>query len=266
MGNNSALSLQESNGRSIFGKRPQSVGPLATVLVDSVMRNHTISLEQENPQVQRSCGVQLITYVDPRIRMLKFQNQPIIERAEDDAGQSIVVAPSGQANEQDAYTRWQIQNVFVPLDYDPQTSHKLTILKGAIRVAVAAEIEKFEFTDLDNAKDAEKEAAGIKIVCEDIKSTDNSFEMKVNIIRTEMSKENFRTLFGRIFQEGKFVTADGRRVAISGGGGGSEDRLDYSLQCNFQNASDKPVKMVWEITTRQDQIDLPFEFHDVPLP
>ena len=26
-----------------------------------------------------------------------------------------------------------VQNTFVPLDYDPQTSHKLATLKGAIR-------------------------------------------------------------------------------------------------------------------------------------
>jgi hypothetical protein len=88
----------------------------------------------------------------------------------------------------------------------------------------------------------------------------------VNIIRTEMPKENFRTLFGRIFQDGKFITVDNKRLQVSGGGGGGEDKLDYSLQCNFQKPEDKPVKMVWEITTRTDQIDLPFEFHDLPLP
>jgi hypothetical protein len=266
MGNNSSISLQQAGGRSVFGKRPQSVGPLSTILVDSVMRNHTIAMDSDNPQVQRSCGVQLIAYVDPRIRMLKFQNQPEIDRADDDNGQAIYAPPKDQPGEQDAYTRWQTQNIFVPLDYDPQTSHKLSVLKGSIKAIVAAEVAKIEFTDIANAKETEKEAGGVKVVCEDVNSTDNSFEMKVNIIRTDMPRENFRTLYGKIFQEGKFTTADGKRLQVSGGGGGDENRLNYSLQCNFSNPSDKPTKMTWEITTRQDQMDLPFEFHDIPLP
>ncbi len=266
MGNNSSISLQEANGRTAFGKRPQSIGPMSTVLVDSLQRNHTIALDADNPQVQRSCGAQISAYVDPRLRMLKLQNQPVVDQADDENGKSILVAPTGQPGEQDAYCRWLAQNLFVPLDYDPQVSHKLATLKGSIKVTVAAEVDKIEFADMDNAKGTEKEVGGVKVVCQEINSTDNSFEMKVNIIRTDLSKENFRTLYGRIFQEGKFITADGKRLQVSGGGGGGEDRLDYSLQCNFQNSDDKPVKMVWEITTRTEEVDLPFEFHDLPLP
>jgi hypothetical protein len=216
--------------------------------------------------VQRNCGVNLIAYVDPRIRMLKFQNQPSIERADDENSNSIAVAQAGQPNSQDAYCKWMIQNIFVPLDYDPQTSHKLAVLKGSIRVTVAAETEKIEFDDLENAQGTEKEAGGIKVVCQEVKPADNSFEMKVNIIRTDMSREDFRTLYGRVFNDGKFLDADGKALQVSGGGGGSEDRLDYSLQCGFPNPSGKPVKLLWEFTTLTQEIDLPFEFRDLPLP
>ena len=49
------------------------------------------------------------------------------------------------------------------------------------------------------------------------------------------------------------------------GGGGGDDGLNYTLDCNFANDTDKPVKLIWEITTRTEEIDLPFEFHDLPL-
>lgn len=266
MGNNASVTLQESNGRSAFGRRPQSVGALATVVADSLQRNHTIALDSDNPQVQRSCGATLVAYVDPRVGMIKFQNQPNIEKAEDENSQSIAVAPTGQPGWNDAWCKWMVQNTFVPLDYDPQTSHKLATLKGSIRVTVAADVDKIEFTDLENAEGTEKEAAGVKVACQEFKQEGNSAHMKVRITRTEMSKEMFRTLFGRIFNDGKFVTADGKRLQVSGGGGGGDDGLSYTLDCNFGNENDKPVKLIWEITTRTEEIDLPFEFHDLPLP
>src|SRR4051794_25306655 len=149
IGNTPAIAFQESNGRSAFGKRPQSIGPIATVVVDSLERNHTLALDAENPQVQRSCGAHLSAYIDPRVRMMKFQNRPSIERADDDNSQSIAVAQNGQSNSQDAYCKWLVQGVFVPLDYDPQISHKLVALKGSIKITVAADVEKLEFDDLD---------------------------------------------------------------------------------------------------------------------
>ena len=42
--------------------------------------------------------------------------------------------------------------------------------------------------------------------------------------------------------------------------------MNYTLDCSFGNENDKPVKLIWEITARTEEIDLPFEFHDLPLP
>ena len=52
---------------------------------------------------------------------------------------------------------------------------------------------------------------------------------------------NFTRCF-LIFNDGKFVTADGKRLQVSGGGGGGDDGLTYTLDCNFGNENDKPVK------------------------
>jgi hypothetical protein len=266
--NTGGITFQQSDGRSPFGKRPTSVGPMGTVVVESIQRNHSISFDQDNPQVQKNCGVQLSVYVDPRVRMMKFQNQVNVDKAEDEKGQSIAVAVvgNGQANFQETYTNWQIPGLNAPLNYDPETSHTLATLQGSVRVMVAAEVAKIEFDDLANAGGTEKEEGGLKVAVDEVKENEHSVDVKVRIIRTEMSKEDFRDIFGKIFQEGRFESTGVKQTRPGGGGGGGEDLLQYTLNANYSNDTDKPVKLIWEIPSRIEQVDLPFEFHNLALP
>lgn len=267
MGQQQWIPLQQSGDRTPFGKRPQFVGPRATIVADSLARNHSIGLDSDNPQVQKSCGVQMTAFVDPRVRLMKYRPYPAIEKCEDESSQYIAADVHPGDQWQDAYCPWQLQGVNVPLDYDAQVSHKLTILKGSIHAMVAAETEKIEFEDLSAAQGTEKEAAGIKVVCAEVKEAEKSIEVKINIIRQDMPKEKFRELYGRIYRDGKFVTVDGKQMGFGGGGGGGEDRLDYSLSTSWSGGEgDKPVKLIWELVSRTEEIDLPFEFKDLTLP
>jgi hypothetical protein len=265
MGQQQPICLQQSGDRTPFGKRPQFVGPRATITADSLQRNHSIGLDSDNPQVSKSCGVQLSAFVDPRVRVIKYRGNASLEKCEDESGQYVAADVHGD-NWQDAYNPWQFA-VNVPLDYDAQVSHKLSILKGSVHVMAAAEIEKIEFEDLSAAQGTEKEAAGIKVTCNEVKETDNSIEVKITILREDMPKEKFRELYGRIYREGKFFTAEGKQMNFGGGGGGGEDKLDYSLSTSWGgNTNDKPVRLLWELVSRTEEIDLPFEFKDLTLP
>jgi hypothetical protein len=265
--NSGAITFQQSDGHEPFGKRPQSAGPMGTIVVDSIQRNHSISFRDDDPQVQRNCGVEIKAFVDPRVRMMKFQNQANVDTAEDENGESIVVAPGNATpNFQDSQTKWEIQGLNIPLNYDPEKSHKLATLKGSVRVMVASDVAKIEFDDLANAAGTDKEEGGLKVIVDDVKENEHSTEVKVRIMRTEMSKENFRNIFGKIFQDGRFESAGGKEMRPGGGGGGGEDLLQYTLNANYSGEGDKPVKLIWEIPTQTQQIDLPFEFHDLTLP
>src|SRR5262249_27291032 len=143
MGNNAGIQLQEAYNQPPFGKRPQSIGPLATVLAESLSRNHSVGLDSDNPQVSRSCGIQITAYVDPRLRMTRYQNQATIDTADDENGKSVAAAQGGQNNWNEGNCSWQI-GMFIPLDYDPTVSHTLKTIKGSIKATVAAEVEKIE--------------------------------------------------------------------------------------------------------------------------
>jgi len=73
----------------------------------------------------------------------QVQNQATIEKAEDENSQSLSVAPNGQPE----LERRVLQNGWCRirschLITTAQSSHKLATLKGAIRVTVAADVDK----------------------------------------------------------------------------------------------------------------------------
>jgi len=126
-------------------------------------------------------------------------------------------------------------------------------------------VDKIEFTDLTTRRER-KGSGGVKVACQEFKQEGNTVHMKVNITRTEMSREMFRTLFGGHLQRRKVRQRRRQAPASQRRRRGGDDGLNYTLDCKLRNDAGQAVKLIWEITTRTEEIDLPFEFQDLPLP
>ena len=270
MGNNDGVTLQwrGMNSGGIFGKRPTFAGENGTVVASSIQRSHTINLDSDNPTASRTCGINIDGYVDPRLRVMRFSRQPSIEQAEDENGNSVLPADADQRNGSmdETNSSWQLGGIFIPLDYDPEKSHKLAVLKGSIRVSAAGAVEKLEVDDLENAQGTDKTIAGRHIVLDEVKMNEKSFSIKVTISRESMSDEEWRSMFHAIIQGMKVESASGKRMNLGGGGGGSDKQVTYTLSTNWSDEGDKPVKLRWEIPTGFHDVELPFEFKDLTLP
>ncbi len=269
MGNNDALILQWRGGDATgpFGKKPVSASENGTVVASSIQRSHTIDFNAADPKPVRTCGINIEGYVDPRLRIASYSTHPNIEKAEDENGNSILPAqqdPNQSMNQ--VYTSWQIGNIFIPLDYDPEKSHKLATLKGSIKVTAAGAVEKLELDDLGNANGTVKELAGRKITFEDIKVEDKSFSVKMTIVREGMSNEEWGSLFQNIIRSVKVETSSGRKLDLGGGGGGSDKQVTYTLSTTWSEDDDKAVKLLWDIPTKFQDMEIPFEFKDLTLP
>ncbi|HEX8521291.1 MAG TPA: hypothetical protein VF669_03480 [Tepidisphaeraceae bacterium] len=270
MGSNEEAITLQSHGSSAKGPfaGPQSVSPSATVVVTSIQRNHTISFDRENPEPSTACGINIVAYVDPRLRPMKYNSRPSLDKAEDENGKSLIKESSENSspNMNDMYVRWQVQHTFIPLDYQPNESHKLANLKGSIALQVAAEVETLEIPDIDQAQGTEKELAGRKVIIDEVKDENNQFSVKFTIKRQDVSKEEFRKTSNSIFRTVKLRTADNKALSSGGGGGGGDDSLTYTYSTSYKSDEDKPAKLVWELPTRIEDIELPFEFKDLTLP
>jgi hypothetical protein len=268
MGQGDMITLQHhGDNRPPLGRGPQCVTTYATVVAYQLQRNHSLSLDNENPQVSRSCGMNINVYLDPRLHPIRYQQRPTIEQAVDENGADIAAHESGNSSDNDMNLNWMIQGQFIGLDYDPEKSKTLAMLKGAVVVQCAAETEKFEVEDLSKAQGTEKTVAGRKITITSFKMEQKRLEMQIAIERTDASKEEFRTTGSQIFRGVKYFTGAGKAVGSSGGGGGGgDDKLSYNLNASWNKDDEKPVKLVWEIPTRIEPVEIPFEFKDLPLP
>jgi hypothetical protein len=261
------ITLQFTGGNYLpLSKRPASVNPNSTIVIESIQRSNSVSFQSDPPQENHSCGISLSAYIDPRIHPLNHHGATV-ETAVDESGKSIAVE---QKNQQDITygpaVMWKLDNIFVPLDYDPQVSHKLADFKGSIQINVVSASDKLEIADLQNAKDTEQTVAGMGVAVHEIKADGNNISVKITLRQDDMDKQAWSQLPQTIFHDVKFLTADGKTLSTGGGGGGGGNKLEYTLSSNGPSDADKPVKMVFEVPTKIEQIDLPFEFHDLTLP
>jgi hypothetical protein len=268
MGNREGVTLQWRGGASqdLFGKRPTSESENGIVVASSIQRTHTINFDSDNPQVDKRCGVNLEAYIDPRLRMQRYQGLPSIEKAEDDNGNSLIPSDQPSQSMNGVNCSWQINGIFIPLDYDPEKSHKLSDLKGSIHISAAGAVEKLEIDDFDKAQGSEHELAGRKIVIDEIKNGPKSFSMKMTIHREDMTNDEWNMMFQSIVSSLRLEMSDGNSTSLGGGGGGSDKQVTYTMSTNWSDENLKPQKLVWEIPTNFHDVEIPFEFNDLTLP
>jgi hypothetical protein len=270
MGNSDAVTLQwrGSQPQGLFGKKPLSASEMGTVFITSAQRSHTISFDADDPKPTRTCGVSIDAYIDPRLRVSNYSTTPNIEKAEDENGQSIL-PPSegqGQSGSNQVYNPWQLGSLFIPLDYDPEKSHKLSTLKGSIKMTAAGAVEKVSLEDFANANGKSEEVAGRTITFSEVKAEDKSFSVKVTIHRESMTDAEWNSQFTNLIRGMKIETSSGKRIQLGGGGGGSDKEATYTLSASWGEEDNKPVKLLWEIPTKFQDLELPFEFKDLTLP
>jgi hypothetical protein len=271
MGNNRGVTLQWRGGgqiEGIFGKRPVAQSENGVVVATQVQRNHTLDLNGETPTANRRCGLSIEVYVDPRLRMTNYDGNAKIESATDENGNSLYQEQPGNPggrNLNQAYCSWKLDGMFIPLDYDPEKSHKLASIKGSVRIVAAGAVEKMEITDLSMAQGFDKSIAGRHITIEEFKLDEKHVNMKITIEREDMPDDEWRSLYSSINQNLRLETEDGKRIGLGGGGGGSDKKVSYTFNTNW-GGDMKPTKLIWEIPTKFHDVDLPFEFKDLTLP
>jgi hypothetical protein len=260
------ITLQFMGGNYLpFSKRPSSVNPNSTIVIESIQRSNSVTFQADPPLENHTCGISLSAYIDPRIHPLS-QHGATVETAVDESGKSLAVQQNRAGINYGPAVMWKIDNIFVPLDYDPQVSHKLVDFKGSIQVSVASASDKLEIDDLQNPKDTQQTLAGMSVLMHDIKVEGNNISVKITLRQDDMDKQSWGQIPQTIFHDVKFLTADGKVLSTGGGGGGGGNKLEYNMSSTGSSDGDKPVKMVFEVPTQIEQIDLPFEFHDLQLP
>jgi hypothetical protein len=272
--NGDAIPIEFARHNGAFDKCPVSDGALATFVAMSIGRSSSIDFAKGNDQAERTCHVGLTGYFDPRLRIIEYHDAPAIESARDENGNDIALVPAEpDESTSNPSNPWGL-GVEIPLNYQDNLSHKLALLKGAVHATNAIEFERFEI-DVASAQGVEKSIGGCELsfieVIEDKKVRKypklHAASMKLRVRRGEVKPEDWAKMQTTIEQGIGFQSADGRSCVVDHSRGSNRrDDYEFTLTAPWKDEAQKPVKIVCEIPTKTEEIDLPFEFKDLPLP
>lgn len=266
------------DSKHIFGKRPKSVGPLATFVIDSINRDNQLNLDADEPEATHSSAITFTPYIDPRLHVIQWKNQADIEKAEDENGDSILLQEdsNGQSAANAIGPAWEFSQLSTPLDYDIAKSKKLAVFKGSVHVTAARVIEQMQVDNLPSAQGTEKAVDGLRVVIDDVTEPEPSDDqpkdqhqtvINLSIFREGIENDMWDCVVGRISNSMHVFNGNGKEVEQSvNESSQDESKTTYTVTVTWKEASDRPTKFSLEIPTKLQEIDLPFEFHDLKLP
>ena len=154
-------------------------------------------------------------------------------------------------------------STFAHLQYLGETGKVCKTVKGTMEGTFVLGTEKWEL-DLASAKGQSKTVGAATLTITSVKSGDGECEIGVNI---KSPRGNDSSGHDAIVYT--VLAADGSKWRQgSGGGGGFVGNLNYTYSFKpTDDAKDRqPAKLLVEVPTGMSREEVPFEFHDLPLP
>ena len=148
---------------------------------------------------------------EPRVRPISLQQQLEGIQAVDDQGEAIEVAPSRRVANTRIDTGMSGVELGIPLSLPNRKAQKIASLKGTLTALVPGGQEEFEFTDLAESRDVERQKAGVTVVYERLRRNQALYEVRIRV-RFEEAGQALRSNYSWIFENEAFVLdADGEK-------------------------------------------------------
>ena len=256
--------------------------PLVTLTAREMRHEHTFSLKGDKGAFQVLQEVHGVYFngwalIDPKIRVAPNTTVNVdITEAIDDKGQKLLHEQPGASFVQSPVL-WDLQ---FNMDGIPDAGKKLASLKGVIKAFVVAKSERWEVTDLTNAKPQSKTIKtpqGNEIYhIVDMGQDEKQYEVTIavtwpaqaaiapdedfNVQQLRMARQDLGALT-------RLLDAQGRDIPyLSSKVDGESITLMFARQAEGENVPGVPKTLVLDIPLEFRELQIPFEFKDVPLP
>jgi hypothetical protein len=273
-GNDRRILYMPGGGGGNAMKCPASINGAFMVVATSISRSNYVDLA--NPQnINRGLNLQLQVYTEPKVRVIGYSYQPELEEAADDRGNSLLAGGRERfmGREMNNARGW-IWNVNCALQYPTANpGQKITKLRGKLRFTVPTRTETVEVADVMKARDiSRKTAGGRRFMLKEVRRvSDRNYQVSVVLYRDNMDQQKF---FQLIQAPGvRLFDAQGREFNYNGvNRSGAGDQADAVLNFFARPRDDggagpgEPAKLTWEVSAGTQELVIPFEFADLPLP
>ncbi|MDF2440236.1 MAG: hypothetical protein JWN98_1220 [Abditibacteriota bacterium] len=271
------------------GNGPQSQSLLGVLRADNIARSRTLSWDAESKATSvESLNLSLRLHLDPRIDLIGSSYQPTIEAAVDNIGRSLTQPRLNldHLNMFDGpiFNEGASQHLNVSLRAPAPQAQRIAHLKGSLRLRVTTRREIWQ-VDVDQDKPRTKtiQRNGIPVTMSagPWRFAGAAYEIEFAIREAEALPDAIpgaippaapnRRIWGfSTFGTIRLLDAQNRELSrtVSNGrssSSGLESRMSFSSR-GGENTPGEPAKLVWVTPVEWKDVEVPFEFTDLPLP
>jgi hypothetical protein len=222
-------------------------------------------------------GVHLLIVPEPKLSVVRAASAVRLEVAVDDQGNDLA-PPRKVGGHTYANGHAGVWNVYARLNYpDANPGTRIARLAGAATFAVQTRSERIEIADPLNVNDAFRVLAGSRVTFHRMARRGDNYELTASLSPDGVGgggggggAGGASTLFQSMQTRLRLLNAAGEpleRRGFNSQGNGREMRFTIHFARGAGAAGpDAPARLVWDVPTETQDLHVPFEFTDLPLP
>lgn len=262
------LYLMQGGNRAFGGYPTSEHGPFL-VVAQSLERIHQVDLTRGR-EPERRCDLRFVLYAEPRITIVKGDSRITIIEGVDENGRKLTPSAAVAVSSAQAVRTW-MWAMSAGLTLPEGAGQKIASLKGAVRLQVQTRSLRVEFDDVLTQKDVVRTVAGRKVVFKEAKKAGTeTYTVQIEVHRdpgkpAEWNDIDLYSTFRMEDAEGKSLTRRNPGGRGAGGSGVMNIVLTFGRE-SWAGGAGEPAKLVWDMPLETGEIEVPFEFSDLPMP
>jgi len=264
------MRIMRTGGMQMQQGISQVKGPFL-VTADQVSYSRTRSFGPGRAQ-QSQFGINLSLYPEPKIVILGASNSVRVEEAIDDRGNSLAPPEPVKRNYFPGWGGYGGWNLYVPLQYPKKNiGSRIVRFKGTTSLQIQTKAMILEIPNVMSVKEMTKVVSGVPITFKELKKTGDAYELHMMAAQPNLASPEWPMLMRQLqtrleLVDGRGDVLDHRGMSSTGNNNFVEMSLNFGHSPRPDNLpAGDPVKLVWEVPTESKSIELPIEFHDLPL-
>lgn len=221
---------------------------------------------------ERSGAISISVLIEPRLHATN--GFVTIDKLDDEHGDSLLLKGDAamRAGGNSGLLSFEADFAWegrVPLKL-PRGSTKIAAFEGSVHLLAHTATERVEIDDILKANEVTHVVGGKRFVVHKVTSDGNTYEVTMTLYRGDMSDGDW-AWFGYPYGRFRLVDAGGRDLSPSSGGGGGNDKSEFTIRYTRDTAipnekPGEPVKLIWDLPVNTRELVVPFSFKDLPLP
>lgn len=263
------MRLMRTGGMQMQGML-QIQGPFL-IVANQITRTQTRHLGGANV-AQSQFGLNLTVYAEPKITVLRTAGNVKIDEATDDHGNSLIAPENAARNFWGGYAGVGGWALYAPMRYpDKNPGTRIVKFKGSTTFIIQTKMQTLELQNVLALHETTRTVNGVQLTFKELKKQGDVYQLQVRLGQPSFGGAEWQQLVDGLQNRLQLQDAEGRPFDHRGmSSSGTNDSLDMTLDFARSPRPDgktqgEASKLVWEIPLETKEVNVPIEFHDLPL-